>query len=289
VTMNYYKNFMAAVRCGSISKAAKSLFMSQSSLSRQIQAIEQTMGTPLLLRGNRSVRLTPGGQILYSQLPEIISLYERMKMGAQEANLGGDKLRIGILEMQDVSDVFPPAIGKFREKFPNIQFSLTNCSEQKLIEQLYANRVDMIYTYEQTLINQSGLIIEPIHTSNVSVMLSQSHPLAQKNEIYLDELQSELIIQLSGFDGNTCIDKVLRENGATVKVTEVGEMESLLLWIENGLAVAFTNSRSIARHNPQIAVRKLADFAAQPCSLVIAWMKENSNPLVGPFAESIGK
>jgi DNA-binding transcriptional LysR family regulator len=76
-TMNFtnINYFLAIAEEGSISSAARKLFISQQSLSEQLKKMESEVGTPLFLRGNRRLTLTPAGERFYSSCKEITGLY----------------------------------------------------------------------------------------------------------------------------------------------------------------------------------------------------------------------
>jgi len=68
INFEYYKVFYYAVKCGSLTKAAKAMHSSQPGISRTIRLLEQSLGCILLLRSNRGVSLTPEGELLYAHV-----------------------------------------------------------------------------------------------------------------------------------------------------------------------------------------------------------------------------
>ena len=69
--LNY---FIAVAECGSISKAAQKLFITQPNLSRQLQKLEAELGQKLLMRSNKSTELSDAGKLLYKRAKEITEL-----------------------------------------------------------------------------------------------------------------------------------------------------------------------------------------------------------------------
>ena len=72
-TMQYY---LAVVREGTISAAAEALHVAQPSLSRQMKELEQELGAPLFVRGNRKITLTEEGIILRRRAEEMVQLMQ---------------------------------------------------------------------------------------------------------------------------------------------------------------------------------------------------------------------
>ena len=71
------KYFLAIAREQSISKAAEFLFMTQPSLSRQMQNLEKEIGKQLFVRGNKKITLTETGILLRKRAEEMLALYEK--------------------------------------------------------------------------------------------------------------------------------------------------------------------------------------------------------------------
>lgn len=79
--------FVEVVDSGSINKASEKLFVSQPSLSRSIQSLEEEMGKELIIRSNNGVTLTPTGRLMYYYAQSILSQFqvlERLKDVSEE-------------------------------------------------------------------------------------------------------------------------------------------------------------------------------------------------------------
>ena len=73
MTFNQIKYFVTVAECLSFTEAAKCLFITQPALSRQINAMEEKLGTRLFIREKKRLKLTPGGSVLYNRLPKVLS------------------------------------------------------------------------------------------------------------------------------------------------------------------------------------------------------------------------
>ncbi|MCF0137077.1 MAG: LysR family transcriptional regulator [Oscillospiraceae bacterium] len=71
--------FVAAAESGSFSKTAAEHYVSHSTVSRSVSALEQELGTALFERGNRSLRLTPAGEKLLPRAKELLRLAEELR------------------------------------------------------------------------------------------------------------------------------------------------------------------------------------------------------------------
>lgn len=135
--------FLGVTRCGGFGKAAATLNVTQPALTRQVQLLEQELGTPLLIRHARGVKPTAAGQILVRRAEEILSIARaaREEVLAQRDAVGGE-LRIGFppsLYRLLVADI----VSRFREKFPSVSLQLTEGFSDKLCDMLLADQLDM--------------------------------------------------------------------------------------------------------------------------------------------------
>lgn len=125
---NLVRSFLAVARLGSLSAAARSLGVSQPTLSREIQALETITGLNLFRRTTQGVELTPQGQTLVEAADEMNSAADRFARQASglSEELQGD-VRISANELVGVY-LLPPAIAALRDQYPalHIEIVITN-------------------------------------------------------------------------------------------------------------------------------------------------------------------
>lgn len=289
MTLNQMKYFIAVARCLSFTEAARSLFMTQPALSRQIQAMEEELGTRLFVRDKKTLKLTPGGSVLYNGLPAFLKQYEDLMNDARNANRGHEgRLRIGILDVYDISELFPAVMSGFQENYPQIRLSLERFSLGELPELLYDGRLDIICTYGFSLFDKPDLMTVDVQKFDSCIMLNRNHPLADKPDLTLDDLKQERFVQLgseASQEGYQYISSLLGKGGISPEVTQVQKNEDVLLWVEMGLGVAVTSNRTIERHNPRVVVRELNMPEVKGHDVTIAWHRNNYNPAIALFME----
>ena len=77
--------FLAVAECGSFSEAGKRLFVSHSTTSRAVAALEQELGAQLFRRSSRSVTLTPAGEILVERAEDLLTQAEDLAAAVRDA------------------------------------------------------------------------------------------------------------------------------------------------------------------------------------------------------------
>ncbi|WP_430534383.1 LysR family transcriptional regulator [Listeria rocourtiae] len=117
------KYFLAVAREKNISKAAKSLHLSQPTLSKQLKELEEELGVMLFERGNREISLTEEGVFLLSKASEILSLVEKTTLNLQKEEIVAGEVYIGGGETRAMSLIAKIA-KRMVEQYPNIKIRL---------------------------------------------------------------------------------------------------------------------------------------------------------------------
>jgi DNA-binding transcriptional LysR family regulator len=289
MTLNQLKYFLAVARCLSFTEAARSLFMTQPALSRQIQAMETELGTQLFVRDKKTLKLTPGGSVLYSGLPEFLKEYDEMMAEVRHANRGFEgTLRIGILDVYDASELLHPVVDRFQHEHPGIRLTMERFSLGELPERLYEGRLDLVCTYGFSLFDKPDLMTVNVQKFDSCVMLNRKHPLAHKPDLTLDDLRQDRFVQLcseASEDGYQYISNLISRGGIDPEVMYVEKNDDVLLWVEMGGAVAITSNCTIERHNPRVVVRELNMPEVKGHDITMGWRKSNYNPAIALFME----
>ena len=293
MTLNQLKYFIAVVRCLSFTEAAKSLFMTQPALSRQIQAMEAELGTQLFIRDKKTLKLTPGGSALYSKLPDFLRQYEEMMEDARNANRDFEgQLRIGFLDIYDASQLFPPAVEAFRRSHGGIHLTMERFSLGELPERLYEGKLDIICTYGFSLFDKPDLVTVNVQKFDSCIMFNRDHPLAQKPDLTMDDLRQERFIQLgseASQEGYQYIANLISRGGISPEVQYVEKNDDVLLWVEMGCGIAVTSNRTVERYNPKVVIRELNMPEVKGHDVTMAWRRSNYNPAIALFMELMEK
>ncbi|MCH4247860.1 LysR family transcriptional regulator [Acinetobacter populi] len=113
--------FQAVAQYGSISEAARHLFIVQPALSRQIHDLETFLGVELFTRRSRGIELTPAGEQFLLDAPYILSTLEQARSNAKRAGGISEVLHIGIAPTYTWNPAITKIISLFQKKYKNIQ------------------------------------------------------------------------------------------------------------------------------------------------------------------------
>ncbi len=134
--------FVQLADTGHYGKAASKLFVTQSTLSKQIQALETTVGGPLFERGRHGAKLTPLGKLLQQEARVLVRLSDDIDLKMHRANAGETgSLDIGF----GISTLItaPRLIAGFRATTPDSQITLNDLPSREQHQRLLAGRLDV--------------------------------------------------------------------------------------------------------------------------------------------------
>lgn len=188
------KYFLAIAQKQSISKAAAALFITQPSLSRQMQNLEKEIGKPLFIRGSKNITLTETGSLLKKRAEEILALYDKTKsdIAAQSHRISGE-IYIGSGESYVMEEIAKVA-KKLHTEHPDIIFHIFSGDTQDVAERLDKGLIDF------------GVLVEPADVSKYEylrlkqkdtwgVLMRKDSPLAKKDFIMPEDLYDKPLIR----------------------------------------------------------------------------------------------
>ena len=144
------KYFVEVGRLGSFSLASKSLFITQSTISQQIQKLEEELGVELLTRDTRHVSLSDYGQQFY---PSAVQVLEEARAGAERIK-DVKALKVGALSVgatYSFSPLLKQTVLDFYRKYPRIRLNLIITSQEELWQKLLDRDLDGAITYKSQL------------------------------------------------------------------------------------------------------------------------------------------
>ena len=176
------KYFLAVASEGSISRAAEALFITQPSLSRQMQNLEREVGGALFERGNRKITLTERGKLLKKRAEEILELYEKTvnDVSAPAQDISGE-VRIGGGETPAMESVIRAAL-KVQSEHPKVKFRFFSGDAPAVLEKLDKGLIDFGVIIDGENIEEYNSLRLPLSDS-WGAIIREDCPLAQKKVI----------------------------------------------------------------------------------------------------------
>ena len=182
--LNY---FLTVAREGGLTGASEVLHVTQPTMSRQIQELEEELGQKLFIRTTRSMVLTPEGMLLRKRAEEILEMAEctKSEFSAMGNTVEGDVL-IGSGEtfaLKQITDL----MAQIREEYPGIHFQIYSGNAEEVAERLEKGLLDFGVFVEPADISRYNSIRLPV-LDTWGLILRKDHPLAQKEHITREDL-----------------------------------------------------------------------------------------------------
>jgi DNA-binding transcriptional LysR family regulator len=194
VNLDLLRSYFAISEFGSLSKAAEQLHVSQSTLTRQVQALETEIGGQLLERGHTGVALTAAGHALLEGMRPVVARADIVVSEARKLALGQSaSLRIGYL-MSAAGEYLNPAIAALRRSHPETKVRLVDLSPGEQMAALRKGELDVAVLGNTNAALEREFFVRRIATLPVVVALPENHPLAVGEEIALADLRRELFV-----------------------------------------------------------------------------------------------
>jgi len=172
--------FRAVVSEGGVSKAALKLNRVQSNISTRIKQLEQHLGKSLFIRQNRSLVLTPDGEILLSYADKLIDLARDAADALNDGKPKG-KFRIGAMESTAAARL-PKLLARYNQQYPEVQIELTTGTAGALLRQLQSKEIEVAFVAEP--VPASEFDMAEMADEQLVLILPNSYPV-RRNFRYL--------------------------------------------------------------------------------------------------------
>lgn len=247
--------------------AARQLGTSQSTLTRQLQALERELAAELLVRTPRGVFLTAAGE---RYVPFARRALDELTSGnaALEA-LGRDprgSVSLGsVLTVE--ANALPGVVTRFRRRFPDVVVRLSQAHGPVLEERVSQGQLDLAIA--SLPIKHLDLKVQRLWREEFVLAVPSDHPLATRKEpVALRELSGEPLIVMPGSSTFRALESACEERGLRPTIAiETDNSESMRRLVERGLGVALLPEVMLKVERPHAVVR-LADKLERQMGLV---------------------
>ncbi len=231
--------FCTTARLGSISKAAEKLYLSQPSVSLQIQALERELDTVLFERRGPSIRLTPEGRTLLEISQPLVQGIDSLSdtFTERSGNLEQGELNIAAGE-STILYILPAAIKEFSARHPGIRIKLHNVTGRDGMEMLRSDQAD--FAIGSMLEIPDDIHYHPIFQFNPVLITPLDHPLARLENVTLKDIGPHgLILPPRHLSTWRMVDVVFHQHNIPYTVTlEAGGWEVIKKYVEIGLGIS---------------------------------------------------
>ena len=227
------KIFFETAKCLNMTKVAKSMYISQPSISQAIAELESDLDVKLFDRIGKRLYLTHEGEVYFEN-----STIRSSKEGQKGKIVIGASTTIGIY-------ILPELIKEFNELHKNIEISLIIENTQLIEELIMENKVDIALV--EGYVKSDELEVFDIGKDELIFIANPNNPIFSKDKITLKDLEDEkFIMREPGSGTREIIENYLINKGCNYNVyMELGNTEAIVRVVETGLGIACVSCKSI--------------------------------------------
>lgn len=234
-------------------KAAKILYISQPSLSKQIITLEKNLNTLLVNRERNKISLTESGMLFLQYSERILSLCEESCRALIDLKKG-ERGNLTVGASQTIGTYLMPRIlALFAQTYPQINLKVKVNSTRIIAKNIINRNVDIAVVggeFSDDL--RKNLTICPFVLDELNLIISKSHPFAKKKIIQKEDLYCLKFITLnSNSTIKKFIDKILIQNQIQTKkletILQLNSIEGIKTAVSLGLGAAFVSSSAIEK------------------------------------------
>lgn len=235
------KCFLAVADTLHFGKAAQQLDILPSSLGRHIRNLEDSLGSRLVARTTRHVTLTEAGSELLDDARDLLERAEQLEEKARSRERqAATLLRVGAIDSA-AAGLIPQLLNHFRAAHPEIQISLHEQKTIRLLPRLLSGRIDLAIVRPPE-VKSPKLVFRNLFHETAVVAMPESHPLAGRSSVTVEELADEPLIvpdRRSRPHSHDLTMNLFLSAGLTARVAQIAEEKQTIINIVGaGLGLA---------------------------------------------------
>jgi DNA-binding transcriptional LysR family regulator len=265
-------------------RAAARLAIAQPALSRQVQQLEEELGTPLLRRTQRRVELLPAGALLLERSRTIQQELARTLSDVRRTGTGElGKLALGFIHSSTYG-LLPSIIGRFRHLYPGIELELHELPITAQHAALLRGTIDLGLLRVQAA--PADIEVLPVMPDPFVLALPARHPLAGRTRIRLKDIAGEPFVMFSKAEAplfHTRVQAMCEQAGFSPNVVQhATQIHTVVGLVGAGLGVAVVPATGRNLHPKQVRFVQIAD-KAEPVHVALGWRRGQETPAIRSF------
>ncbi len=254
--------FLAVAQTGNFGQAARQCQVSQSSISRQIQVLETTLGLPLFHRSAQA-KLTLAGEQLLPRARKICQEWNAAVSELTELR-EGKQPELCVAAIHSVcAHYLPPILHAFCRDYPEVQLRVTALGSDRALKVLRDGLVDIAVVMDNHLLTRSAeMVVEPLFSEPIQVLMAADHPLAASEPIDWAALCGyPQVVFKDGYGMQRLVQDLFAKSESLLKIAmELNTLDAFRGVVRQGEYVALLPASALldAREDAELVVRALA-------------------------------
>ena len=272
---------VASAAEGNFSRAARSLGISTSTISRRIARLEDDLGLAMFERGHRGLRLTSGGKVVLLHARRAAAELEALRLAGKRNGTGiVGEVRLG-LRMAPISEPMLDLLAVWRQSCANVLLTISEMNERDLATALEERRLDAALAPAWMVSRRATAL--PVYRECLFAALPQQHPLVRCKKLGWPALAEETVL-VQGWDESQAERDFLAlmiGRDADLRSHAASKL-SILALVAAGFGITVVAQSLAEAGFPGVACRPIDEPDAL-LQVALAWMPEAEEPVLGRF------
>lgn len=258
------QTFLHVAELHSFSQAAREQGYSQSAVSAQIAQLEAELGTPLLDRVGKTVRLTEAGETFLGYARTLLATAQQAQAALQPTQQVRGRLRIALADSV-CSAFLPDLLQRYHALCPQVELVLCTATADEMLQLLRTNQMDLAYTLDRPLA-QPSFVLAVDEPEPICFVAPPDHPLAGREDLTLEELtRQDFLLTERGMSYRDALDQCLAARRLSLRpCLEMGSAVLLGQLVERGMGMSFLPEYIV---RDALAAGRLARVQAPDCRI----------------------
>jgi DNA-binding transcriptional LysR family regulator len=257
--------FLAVAETGNFQQAAQRCGVSQSTISRQVQSLEATVGISLFHRQGNT-KLTVGGDRLLIHAKKICQIWSSAEQELFDLQ-AGKQTELCVAGIPSACAYqLPPILQKFSKAYPNVQLRVTTLGSDRALKVLKDGLIDIAIVMNNPFLTASSeMVVEKLYEEKIQLLLAVNHSLCRKESLTWKDLHNvPQAVFKDGYGLQRLVQDHFNRQGLRLNAAlELNSLEAFRGVVKQGSLVALLPETFLVEitHDPDLIVRSLNE----PC------------------------
>jgi DNA-binding transcriptional LysR family regulator len=258
------QSFLYVAETGSFQQAARQSGVTQSTISRQVQALETELGLSLFHRSTQA-KLTVGGERFWPYARKICQTWENAQAELDDL-LRGKQPELCVAAVHSVcSSYLPPVLQRFCRVYPETQLRVTSLGSDRALKVLKDGLVDIaIVMNNPAFTTSSELLVDVLYEEPIKVLMAQDHPLSRYTQVPWTELiRYSQVVFKEGYGMRRLLQDQFNQAGVPLKAAlELNTLDAFRGVVRQGELIALLPHSALmeAQTDSTLTIRAIAPF-----------------------------
>jgi DNA-binding transcriptional LysR family regulator len=271
----------ASAAAANFTRAAKSLGINTSTISRRVSRIEDELGLALFERGSAGVRLTNGGKALLPHVRRALAELEAIKLaGVQNGHGLAGEVRLAV-RMPPVGEPLHSLLADWRQQHRGVSLTIFEINESEIQSAIRERRIDVALMTRHTL--WPDAVTAPLYRERLLVALPRGHPLASRRTVRWAALRRETFL-VQGWDNSQSAREFYASfMGCGVRFRgHSASKQTVLALVAAGFGVTLVTKSQSEVTVPGVVYRRIGEDNAW-VDVELLWFPDAEDAAVGRF------